>query len=689
MRSRIDHSMLEALQRVTDAALAYLSEDELLQELLDRVAEIMAVDTVAILLLEGDQVHARAAKGIEEEVEQGVRIPLGRGFAGRVAAERRAVFIPDVDHADIVNPILREKGIRSLLGVPLLVEGEAIGVLHVGSLTPRTFTDGERDLLQTVADRAALAIDHAVMYERERSARRRLEALQRVTDAALAYLGEDELLQELLNRVAEIMGVDTVAILLLEDKELHARAAKGIEEEVEQSVRIPLGRGFAGRIAAERRPIFIPDVDHADILNPILREKGIRSLLGVPLLVEGKAIGVLHVGSLTPRTFTDEESELLQTAGDRAALAIEQARLYEQRRVAEALQRRLLSAEVPAASGLEVAARYLPAAGGRLGGDWYDVFQLAGGRVAVVVGDVVGHGLAPAAVMAQLRTAVRAYAADGVEPGEVVGRVNHLMWHLGPLSMTTLAYLVLDPATESLEIVNAGHPPPLIAEPGAEPRFLEAPRGIALGATSTAIYTAGTLPLPTGSTVLLYTDGLVERRGEPIDAGLERLRALVTGAHDVDDLCSSIVTALVPAAPADDVAVIAVRIPPLGDSLRTRWKASPDSLAGVRYLLGRWLRGRGATRDEIYDITVATQEACTNAIEHAYAPGPAGFELTAEFTQGRVRLAVRDRGHWRAPRGTNRGRGLPMMRALMDRVDVRRTDEGTEVVLERVLGRRP
>ena len=157
---RIDRSMLEALQRVTDAALDYLGEDELLQELLQRVAEVMSVDTVAILLLEGDELHARAAKGIEEEVEQGVRLPLGRGFAGRIAAERRAIIIPDVDHADILNPILREKGIRSLLGVPLLVEGRTIGVLHVGSLTPRDFTPDESELLQTAADRASLAMEH-------------------------------------------------------------------------------------------------------------------------------------------------------------------------------------------------------------------------------------------------------------------------------------------------------------------------------------------------------------------------------------------------------------------------------------------------------------------------------------------------------------------------------------------------
>src|SRR3954454_11794144 len=138
--------------------------------------------------------------------------------------------------------------------------------------------------------------------------------MQRVTDAALANLGLDELLQELLERIAEILGSDTAAFLLLDEAagELVAKAAKGIEEEVEQGVRIPLGRGFAGRIAASRHPAIIEGVDHAEIYNPILREKGIRSLLGVPLLVEGRVIGVLHVGTLTPRIFTAADRDLLQ-----------------------------------------------------------------------------------------------------------------------------------------------------------------------------------------------------------------------------------------------------------------------------------------------------------------------------------------------------------------------------------------
>jgi anti-sigma regulatory factor (Ser/Thr protein kinase)/putative methionine-R-sulfoxide reductase with GAF domain len=514
-----------------------------------------------------------------------------------------------------------------------------------------------------------------------------LEALQRVTDAGLASLSEQELLQELLQRISEILDVDTVAILLLEGDALHARAAKGIEEEVEQGVRIPVGLGFAGRIAAERRAITITDVDHADILNPILREKGIRSLLGVPLLVQNRVIGVLHVGSLTPREFSADDRDLLQLAADRAALAIEQTRVYEQRRVAEALQRELLPARIAEGLGVDVAARYLPASAGGLGGDWYDVFPVPDGRVAVVVGDVVGHGVAAAAVMAQLRTALRAYAADGHPPGAVVDRVNGLMWQLGPLAMTTLVYLVLDPAKESLELVSAGHPPALVVSPTGAAAYLASQGGIALGATQTATYRSETFPLPTGATVFVYTDGLVERRGESIDLGLERLRVLAEGFSDVDSLCSSVLENMITDGPADDVAFIAARVPPLADHLTTRWPATPASLATIRHLLRRWLVSRGATDDEAYDIVVACQEACANAVEHAYDSHAAEFEVEALHADGGVTLTVRDRGRWRPPRGQNRGRGIPMMRALVDTVDVRQTPDGTAVVLERNLGK--
>ena len=157
------------------------------------------------------------------------------------------------------------------------------------------------------------------------------------------------------------------------------------------------------------------------------------------------------------------------------------------------------------------------------------------------------------------------------------------------------------------------------------------------------------------------------------------------GFDDVEALCVSIVERLVAEEPSDDVAFIAASVPPLTDHLRTRWPASADSLAGIRYLLRRWLGSRGATAEETYDIIVACQEACANAVEHAYGPGRAEFELDALYASGRVCLTVSDRGRWRPSRGNNRGRGLPMMRALVDTVDIRHGADGTDVVLAKRL----
>jgi K+-sensing histidine kinase KdpD len=333
LSERGHEEQLRRIQSVSDAALAHLELDDLLDELLDRIRDALGSDTAAFLLLEEatNELVARAARGIEEAVEAGTRIPVGRGFAGRVAAERRTIAIEDVDHADVLNPILRQKGIKSLLGAPLMVGGQIIGVVHVGTLAPRHFTEQDAELLQLVADRAALAVAHGRLFESERALTDRLRRLHQITDVALTHLSSADLLEELVVRVREILEADTCAVLLLDEErgELVARAAAGLEEEVEARVRIPVGRGFAGRLAAERRTITIEDVDHADLLNPILRQRGIKSLLGAPLLARGRVLGVIHVGSLVPRRFTSEEADLLQAAAERAALGIERALLHE------------------------------------------------------------------------------------------------------------------------------------------------------------------------------------------------------------------------------------------------------------------------------------------------------------------------------------------------------------------------
>jgi anti-sigma regulatory factor (Ser/Thr protein kinase)/putative methionine-R-sulfoxide reductase with GAF domain len=517
-----------------------------------------------------------------------------------------------------------------------------------------------------------------------------LRVSYRFSDPELSELALEPLLDELLVRIQEALSVDTVAILLhdADAEQLVARAAKGIEEEVEQGVRIPVGRGFAGRIAAERVAIFIADVDHADVLNPILREKGIASLLGVPLIVEGELIGVLHVGSLTPRTFDQSDLAVLQLAAARVGPAIEHARLLaeleREHSVSMLLQRSLLPKRLAEVVGVDVAARYLPARE-EVGGDWYDVIELPRGKVGVVIGDVVGHGVAAAALMGRLRTALHSYAIEGHGPGRTLELVDRFVHSLNEAAMATAAYAVFDTYNSTLQYSTAGHLPPLIIADGAA-RPLEVTPAPPLGAFPYGRCPEHELSIGSGEMLMLYTDGLVERRGIALTAGIETLADAVRGAASPEDACSRALARLVPVEGLrDDVAIVALQNTAVPTELHLTLPAEPRTLSRVRRVLRRWLGERGADEGDIAEMTIAVSEACANAIEHAYSPSPATFDLHAWERDGEITMTVRDRGHWRAPRGHNRGRGLSIIVAAMDDVQIDRTAEGTEVVMKRRL----
>jgi serine phosphatase RsbU (regulator of sigma subunit)/anti-sigma regulatory factor (Ser/Thr protein kinase) len=527
---------------------------------------------------------------------------------------------------------------------------------------------------------------------KSRLAEDRLRDLQSVTDAALAFLPLEDLLKELLTRVVGILDADTAAILLLEDddKTLVARAANGLEEEVERGVRIPVGKGFAGRVAASGQPVRIENIERADIYNPILREKGLKSLLGVPLLVEGRVIGVLHVGTLVHRSFADDDVDLLQSAGDRAALAIASRVTERERGLADALQTSLMP-RLPTLPAVALTGRYLPAASAQLGGDWYDAFQLPDGRLGMAIGDVVGRGFHAAAVMGQLRSGLRAYALDGMEPALVLERLSRLLRQLEPGRTATLLYLVLDPHGGELIASSAGHPPPLLANEGGDPEFMEMAGSPPLGATRNPSYEESEHSLEPGCALLLYTDGLVERPGESLDTGLERMREIVRAdGEDLNQLGDALVDALLPEGPAeDDAALLLARALPLSDSLTAQLPADVESIPLMRRMLGRWLDEAGATAAEAEDLALAASEACANAIEHAYGPAPGTLEVSASMSpDGDAMVTIRDFGSWRPPRGQNRGRGLMLMRGLTDSVELIQRDEGTVVQLSRRLGKK-
>ncbi len=521
----------------------------------------------------------------------------------------------------------------------------------------------------------------------------RIRDLYKLSDPALSELGFEPFLDELLERVRGMLRVDTAAILLLDEeaRQLVARAAKGIEEEVEQGVRIPIGRGFAGRIAQERVAIFIADVDHADILNPILREKRIRSLLGVPLIVEGHLIGVLHVGSLTPRNFDQRDLAVLELAAARAAPAIERTRLRSalerEHRIAVILQRSLLPRHLPEVPGVDIAARYFPARDG-VGGDWYDVIELPAGRIGVAIGDVVGHGLDAATLMGQLRTALHAYAAEGHSPGRALELVDQFASSLGPTAMATAAYAILTPESGLLSFASAGHLPPMLIGADGSTYALEIDPAPPLGAFGFKHCPELEMTLGEAETLLLYTDGLIERPRISLTDSMDELARVLMGSRTAEDACLLAMDAMVPLrGPRDDVAVLALRNRGVPKVLRLHQRAEPARLSQVRRMLDRWLRANAVEGEVATEVTIAVSEACANAIEHAYGPGGGDFEVQARRDGDAIVLTVRDGGHWRAPRGANRGRGLTIMEAAMDELEVRTDDRGTEIRMRRLLRR--
>jgi phosphoserine phosphatase RsbU/P len=387
-----------------------------------------------------------------------------------------------------------------------------------------------------------------------------LGRIQAVTDATLAHLDVDALLPEVLDRIVDLLQVDTAAVLLLDEasRELVATAARGLEEEVRQGVRVPVGAGFAGRIAAQKQPVVLDQVDPTTVWNPILWEKGIQSMLGVPMMVASKVVGVLHVGSHVRREFGKEDIRLLQLAAERVALAT-QSRLGEAHRVAaRTLQRSLLPDDLPAHPHLEFAARYIPAEHG-VGGDWYDVFVLPSGEVWAVSGDVAGHGLRAAVVMGRLRNAIRAYALEGAPPESVLSLADRNLQYFEPQEMATVMCAVFEPLFESVRMSSAGHPKPILVAPGQAAEYVDLPITPPVGVAPEIERSSTKVPMAPGTVLLFYTDGLVERRNEDLDVGLERLRTALT-ADRPDTVCHQATATIIgPSQPDDDIALLAVR----------------------------------------------------------------------------------------------------------------------------------
>ncbi|MFF4650382.1 SpoIIE family protein phosphatase [Streptomyces sp. NPDC001380] len=525
----------------------------------------------------------------------------------------------------------------------------------------------------------------------------------------------EELTRVAVPRFADFATVDLVESVLSGEEphagaraEMRRVAVRGIRDDhplypVGQLIRFspssPQGWGFG-----HARAVVEPDLRSSvgwraqdpDRTDRVLAH-GIHSLVTAPLLARGVLLGMVHFyRSEKPEPFEDDDLSLAEELTARAAVCIDNARRYtREHAVAVTLQHSLLPRRLPEQSALDVAFRYLPAQAG-VGGDWFDVIPLPGARVALVVGDVVGHGLHAAATMGRLRTAVHNFSALDLPPDELLGHLDELVARIdqdeaaggvGAITGATCLYAIHDPVSGRCTLARAGHLLPAVVTPGGDVVFPDLPAGPPLGLGGMPFETAE-LDLPEGTRLVLYTDGLVEARDRDIDVGLELLRSTLAAAADrtPEEVCTAVLDAMLPERPGDDIALLVASARTLPAERVAEWDvpSDPAAVAGVRAAVSRQLAAWDLD-EAAFTTELILSELITNAIRHATGPI-------------RVRL-LRDRAlvcevsdtsstspHLRYAADTDEGgRGLFLVARFAERWGTRYTPDGKVIWAEQAV----
>ncbi len=437
------------------------------------------------------------------------------------------------------------------------------------------------------------------------------------------------------------------------------RGSAEVQVEIHEAVRV----AAAGRIFRKVLPYWVADgservVDFA--MNPIFGHDDIVRFL--------HPTGI----DITERTRAEEALRALEA---------------EEREIAIGLQRALLPDRLITPAGISCTARYEAGSEAlEVGGDWYDAFELADGRVAVTVGDVVGHGLAAAAAMGQLRTALAALSEDASSPGELLTRLDGFLARTRTTDFATVCYGVLDPNTGVFEYASAGHPPILLVEPSGRTRWLDDANSPPLSGHQRRPMLQATTVLPVGSLLILYSDGLIERRGASLADGLDRLARAAGSLANVSTAvaCDALVAALgVDASRTDDVALLAVRLETMPVArFRRVFPAEPEGLRALRAEMRVWMQERQFDEPRRTALLLAVGEACSNAVEHAYAesvPGEVSVDIL-EYDDRSLSVVIRDFGRFASSRSApGRGRGTTIMRAVTSDFLRASTTNGTAV----------
>ncbi|MGP4003592.1 SpoIIE family protein phosphatase [Streptomyces sp. 8N706] len=653
-------------------------------------------------------------------------------------AVREGVVIVGDDH----RLVLANDEARRLLDLPPHAEGRPVTELGLAPRTAELLASGRAatDEVHLVGERL-LAINHEptdrdggppgsvatlrdttelqALSGKVDTARTRLKLLYdagvRIGTSLDVVRTAEELAEFAVPRFADYVTIDLVDPVLRGDEptgtgtEMRRAAASGIRDD---HPLYPLGRlihfvpatpqawGFSSGKAAMEPDLraFSGWQEQDPVRARKIVDYGIHSMITVPLRARGVVLGMASFWrSEKPQPFEEDDLSLAEELVARAAVSIDNARRYtREHTMAVTLQRSLLPRVLPEQTALDVAYRYLPAQAG-VGGDWFDVIPLPGARVALVVGDVVGHGLHATATMGRLRTAINNFCTLDMPPDELLFHLDELVARIDQdkaqegggelITGATCLYAIYDPATRICTTARAGHPPPAVVHPDGSVAFPELPGGPPLGLGGLPFETAD-VELPEGSRLVLYTDGLIEDRDRDIDEGLERLRhALARPDRTPEETCDAVLEAMMPAQPVDDIALIVARTHVLREDQIAEWDvpSDPAAVARVRSAVTRTLATWDVDEELVFTTELILSELITNAIR--YATGPIRVRLLRDRSLiCEVSDASSTSPHLRRAAITDEGgRGLFLVAQFAERWGTRYTPRGKVIWTEQPL----
>ena len=571
LQSRIEPLLLE----VADVVNTTLDLDTTLRRVAELVRKVIDYEIFGILLLNDktQELYFRFSVGHSHEVADRMRIKVGEGVTGVAAQRAEAILVNDV--ANDPRYISAVPNVRSEIAVPLIVKNRVIGVIDIESPQPDHFTEEHKRLLTLIASRMAVGIENARLYTRISRQAKSLLLLNEIARELTSILNVDELLKRIGELVSRLIDFQMFSILLVDaaGEKLQHRFSLRFQENIHLKNDIPIGKGIVGAAAEQKKAVLIRDVKKDT--RYIETNPETRSELAVPLIYKDKVIGVLDLEHTKKGFFTDDHQRTITTLAAQIAIALENARLYEEigkqeRRLerdlamARELQFRLLPPSRPQLANLEIAAKFSPARA--IGGDLYDFIKYSQSRMAFVIGDISGKG-APAAIYAALVSGIlRSHAPMEPGPAEMLAAVNYsLAERRIDGQFCSLIYSVWDDQNLTLQVANSGLPRPIYCHKG-KTQFIEA-TGLPLGLFDDAEYDEFTFQAEPEDLFVFFSDGILDATNRAGDLfGRTRLEKIISNCADnsADSIVKSVFKAVAEHAagvePFDDETVVAIRV---------------------------------------------------------------------------------------------------------------------------------